>query len=93
MTTQTKAGHAGILRNTATGRFHPIFFRPAPKPSETGEKVCRHKSIGHHTDGLDTIEKARDFINSTNSEDSGLVWEWDGTDVPAMTWLFELKSE
>jgi len=55
----------GILKNTSTGRFHPISFRMAPRPSETVEDSldgCRHKSIGHHTEGFDTIEGAKEWI-------------------------------
>ena len=80
----------GILKNTATGRFHPISFRPAPAPSSSPEDSAeRYKSLGHHTDGFDTLEAAKGWIGQRDTmEDTGTVWEWDGTDIPAMVQRF-----
>ena len=81
---------AGILQNTATGRFHPIIFRPAPTPSESGltSGPMRHKSAGHHTDGFATLEEAIADIEGKGLENCGAVWEWDGDGVPAMVQWF-----
>ena len=49
---------AGVLRNTATGRFHPIVFYASPKPSEAGESIVRHRSKQHHTAGVATMNAA-----------------------------------
>lgn len=83
---------SGILINKKTGRFHPIIFRRAPLPSEgfaDEKQVQRHKSIGHHTDGFDTIEEAEKHLNdSTSAEDKGSRWEWDGETMPALVHWF-----
>jgi hypothetical protein len=80
----------GILKNAKTGRFHPILFRPAPLPSTSEEdKVIRYKSQGHHTEGFKTLEAACEWIRAKESlHDTGLVWNWNGEDVPAMTEYF-----
>lgn len=80
---------AGILINKKTRRFHPIVFRPAPRPSESFGEPCRHKSIGHHTEGFDTREEANAEIESQPSwNQTGCVWEWSGEDIPAFSWIF-----
>ena len=81
---------AGILRNTVTGRFHPILFRPGPAPSESAtDHAHRYKSRGHHTEGFDTHDEALAFVNSREDwKWSGREWEWDGDDVPAMVEWF-----
>lgn len=78
---------AGILTNTATGRFHPIVFRMAPLPGDSD--IPRYKSMGHHTDGFDSLEDAEKHI-ALQSEwtDTGRRWEWSGEDVPAMVEYF-----
>jgi hypothetical protein len=91
--------HACVLLNTATGRFHPILFRMAPLPG--GSNVPRWKSIGHHTDGFDTIEQAIAYIK--DNEDCRMfgiiyLWDgkdvpWDGKDVPAMVSFFPYSEE
>lgn len=78
--------HTAILKNEATGRFHSIAFREAPRPSDYGEAVVRHKSIGHHTEGFATVEEASAHI----AEQPYMValdalFSWDGADIPAMT--------
>lgn len=80
----------GVLHNTATGRYHPILFYAFPRPSEAGETLVRHRSMGHHTLGFETLEEAVAWISSRSDlRATGLVWEWDGTGTPAMTTLFE----
>lgn len=83
---------AGILTNTKTGRFHPIVFRRSPLPSEGArdETVAqRHKSIGHHTDGFDTIEEAEKHLaDHPEVEDKGARWAWDGECMPALVHWF-----
>jgi hypothetical protein len=86
----------GILTNTKTGRFHPIFFRLAPMPG--GAEIAgalRYKSAQHHTAGFDTLEEAEaDLVKASTSQvlegvqDSGRRWDWDGEGVPAMVEFF-----
>jgi len=80
----------GILKNMATNRFHPISFRLAPTPSSSGEDVGqRYKSLGHHTEGFDTLEAAKRWVSEKdNTKDIGMIWEWDGKDTPAMVQWF-----
>lgn len=49
-----------LLKNEASGRFHPIIFtyRPMPGPEKIGQKHFRFRSFGHHTAGFDTREEA-----------------------------------
>lgn len=81
---------AGIIVNTATGRFHPIVFRRAPLPSHYSEPgPQRHKSIGHHTEGFATKDDAIAHIEAHSDwRNTGMEWEWDGSDVPAIVWWF-----
>lgn len=78
--------HAAILHNTRTGRFHPMPFRASPRPSDDVEpgKPCRHRSIGHHTEGFPTEDAARVFIAQSGWTAFG-VHDWDGTGMPATT--------
>jgi hypothetical protein len=80
----------GILKNTATGRFHPIVFQYNPPPSgDLGEGVGRYKSRGHCTKGKDTLEEAISLIERQPTwEWTGFIWEWDGIEVPAMVQWF-----
>lgn len=87
---------AGILTNTKTGRFHPIFFWMPPMPcgAETGS-AFRYKSASHHTDGFATMEEARENIAkaaetdvAAGVQDSGRRWDWDGEGVPPMVEFF-----
>lgn len=50
-----------IVKNTATGRFHPFVWRPAPLPSDdhTPSLLPRYKSKMHHTAGFETFEQAQ----------------------------------
>ncbi len=79
----------GMLKNTATGRYHPIVFRPAPAPSGPMGRAERYRSKGHHTDGFPTREAAIEHVK-TNAEWRwvDLEWEWGGVGVPAMTEWF-----
>lgn len=86
----------GIVRNTATGRWHPMFYRDSPFPggfdSDLNRNVTRFKSGGHHTEGFATREKAEASIEDRRAKLAsggepcapGLIadWEWDGEDVP-----------
>jgi hypothetical protein len=87
----------GILRNKATGRFHPILFRPAPMPggADVESGALRHKSLAHHTDGLDTLEEAREWLAArADTTDSGAVWDWSGYGTPAMVeWFSSVVPE
>ena len=88
--------YAAILKNEATRRYHPILFRPSPRPSdEVGEgRVCRHRSSGHHTDGFDTVEEAQVMIwQSPDLVDAGLLLSWDGVKIPATTLDLPLLGE
>ena len=84
---------AGMLRNTDTGRYHPIYFHSAPKPSEAGDTgAVRHRSWGHDNVGYDTQEEAQAATASICKQGGyrmeDLVWDWNGKDSPHMTWLF-----
>lgn len=87
----------GMLKNTATGRWHPILFCPAPPPSGDVVGFRRHRSKGHHTVGFDTEAFAMSDISQHISEGrgwwSGMSWTWDGTEVPAMTGWFKVPEE
>lgn len=88
--------YAAILKNGATGRYHPILFRPSPRPSDDPEpgRVCRHRSSGHHTDGFDTVEEAQEMIwQSPNLTDADLLLDWDGRELPATTLDLPLLGE
>lgn len=88
---------AGVLKNTSTGKFHPVCFRIHPRPSETldaNQINCRYKSVGHHTNGFVTMEEADKFIaDQKDWQASGIVWEWNGTDIPAIIWQFPIQAE
>lgn len=84
----------GYLLNAITKRYHPIVFRVAPMPGDADASMSaqRFKSIGHHTDGFDTIELAQAHVAEPRElpwTDVGVVWEWDGTSTPAMVEFFE----
>ena len=80
----------GILSNQKTGRFHPISFEPYPAPG--GSDLPRYKSVGHHTDGFDTIEEAKAWVAE---HDSTILitqtYDWDGEKVPAIVDVFDLN--
>jgi len=84
----------GILRNTKTNRFHPIVFRPGPAPSSSPEDDSqRYKSRGHHTEGFDTLDEAKSCIAECEDWcDTGVEWEWDGEDIPAIVSWFSVSS-
>ncbi len=77
----------GMLVNTATNRFHPISFRPAPMPGPVTENsLPRYKSLGHHTDGFDTIEEANKWIDEQDAMCKiDYSFDWLGDDIPAVT--------
>jgi hypothetical protein len=80
--------HAAILSNAESGRFHPIYFRPAPRPSDDAVEgeTCRHRSLGHHTLGFETLEAAQGFIAEDESAwPTGIVLNWSGQGIPAVT--------
>jgi len=85
---------AGILTNTKTNRFHPIVFRPGSAPSSSPEDdIQRYKSRGHHTKGFDTLDEAKSCITECEGwYDTGLEWEWDGEDIPAIVSWFSVSS-
>jgi len=89
----------GILTNKATGRFHPIVFRWGPAPSGPLDGgVERYKSLGHHTDGFDTLEEAQATFKeggmlSEGYYDSGMQWMWGGDDIPAIVAWFGPYNE
>lgn len=80
--------HVVILHNTKTDTHHLMPFRPAPRPSDDlfPGGLCRHKSIGHHTDGFPTLQAAEDYI-AENREmfwPTGVLLSWTGEGVPNM---------
>jgi hypothetical protein len=86
-----------MLKNTATGRWHPILFRPAFTPSGGVTGMERYRSKGHHTTGFDTEPEAKAHIDEHIADNRGwwseTVWEWDGSGVPAMTEWFKLPAQ
>ena len=84
---------AVLLKNEATGRFHPMIYRRAPLPSADQYAVIqRYKSIGHHTDGFDSRDAALEHIRG--QKEHGWVWtghelSWTGQDVPASVTFFD----
>lgn len=81
----------GMLKNTATGRFHPISLRRSPhayEPEVGGP--ARYKSIGHHTAGFDTLSEAINHVVSNSAMRwENIAWEWDGNGIPAMVQTFD----
>ena len=79
-----------ILKNTATGKYHPMPFRFAPRPSdEAKDETCRYRSIGHHTDGFATLKDAKTFISEQKKlKETNLIFSWDGTESPHTTHNF-----
>ena len=69
----------GILVNLATGRFHPIVFRPAPLPggASLADGTERYRSKGHHTNGFDTEEEAVAWVRQhPELMLTACKWEW-----------------
>lgn len=82
---------AGVIFNKATGRWHPVVFRPAPMPggSDAGEAFQRYRSAGHHTAGFAAAGEADAYIAERPEwTATGASWEWDGTGIPALTAFF-----
>ena len=86
----------GMLKNIATGRFHPIIFRPGPAPSSRDEEdVQRYKSAGHHTGGFDNLEAAQAWVKEhVQWHLFDVVWEWDSEreSVPAIVHWFAMSD-
>lgn len=79
--------HAVIVHNTAAERYHPVLFRPAPRPSDRTEtdrstlgEVVRHHSLAHHTAGFPTRLDAEAWIGGEPARyrASGVVLDWNG---------------
>lgn len=88
-----------LLRNTATGRFHPILFRPSPMASGTDRDAgcLRHRSCLHHTEGFGTLEEARVDVAAecaaTGAADGGLLYDWSGHGIPSVSQWFPLPKK
>jgi hypothetical protein len=86
----------GILKSTKTEKFHPIVFRRAPMPGGADDNMYaqRYRSMGHHTEGFDTLEAAQAYIEEQSGwKDCGAVWAWDEEEVPTMTeWFSSSKG-
>lgn len=85
-----------ILANMDTNRFHHILFAPSPFPGNPAG-LMRHRSVGHHTNGFDTVEAALEDAGALAEKRSAVLvddygFEWDGKDVPAMTVFFEMDA-
>lgn len=77
-----------ILRNTATGTYHPILYRDSPLPGPVEEsKPRRLKSICHHTHGFSTPDEAKDNMAQFEGAilDTENLITWDGLSIPAST--------
>jgi len=90
MDLQNLLAPVGLLHNTSDAFWHPIIFRPAPRPSDTENDVLiRFRSSAHHTNGFAKKELALRFLGEhDNWKDTGLEWEWDGSGLPNMTYDF-----
>jgi hypothetical protein len=92
-----------MLHNTDTGRWHPMFFLPAPQPSAgPDDTATRYKSKMHHTAGFPTREEAEANARGKMAEQVGRhfghfgptrfclskAFPWDGEDIPAMVTFF-----
>lgn len=74
-----------ILVDIRNDRYHPMPYRPCPRPSEgvpAVGTVCRHKSIGHHTEGFATMEEAEKHIEEKEWWPAYVVEAWDGVESP-----------
>jgi hypothetical protein len=87
----------GILKNTATGKYHPIAFRQNPMPGladlEPGSSGHRYKSLGNDPIGYDTIEQARETVRDRQEHIimTDRVWDWDPSveEIPARVEFFK----
>jgi hypothetical protein len=80
----------GYLHNKVRGTFHPIVFRPSPRPSDGEDTTCRFRSAGHHTEGFATFELAKDLVSKNPKwKECGIVWSWDGVSSPHMSQDFD----
>ncbi len=91
----TKPAMYGLLLfNTQKKTWHPILFRPAPRPSDADASkgaVVRHKSVGHHSEGFANKADAEKWITEEPAlKYDKTVLEWDGTHTPAMMLDFEV---
>lgn len=83
-----------IVHNTKTDRYHPMPFQYYPFPGGPGhrdlESSYRFKSIGHHTEGFATLEKAIAHVKSKPELvlDGGML-EWTGDETPAAVLFFD----
>ncbi len=90
-----------MLHNTKLNRWHPITFQEAPLPGPPStDKLIRHKSLGHHTEGFSTRDEAVIFAKEHAvrikevSVDGGAQTcldediPWNGEDVPAISTFF-----
>jgi len=56
-----------IVKDMSTGRFHVMYWREAPLPSQGGEPIeklefLRFKSGGHHTEGAEDWQGAMEHL-------------------------------
>ncbi len=70
-----------ILLGEKSGRYHPVVFRWSPSPVHTN----RYKSVGHHTEGFETLDEAKKFcVDDEGRAEPVAVYNWNETDIPAM---------
>lgn len=51
-----------IQHAESTGRFHPVAYRDTPLPGPGPDPARRFKSYGHHTEGYETEQAARERV-------------------------------
>jgi hypothetical protein len=88
---------AGLAMSDATGRWHPVFFRPAPMPggADGGREFCRYRSVAHHAEGFATEAEAQAYVDgraALGARDSGGRWAWAGDGAPLITHFFRTAS-
>lgn len=83
-----------MLHNEATDRYHPICFRPVPRPSDDygPGRFCRHRSAGHHEQGFDSLDAAKEWLNQYPDQfhQIDVLLKWDGAVEPATTLDLEM---
>jgi hypothetical protein len=68
----------GYLHNINTNRYHPVSFMLSPLPGGLASNI-RWKTIGHSTEGFDTLDLARESVHKeARFLEIPAVWDWDG---------------
>lgn len=80
---------AGMIRDSHTGRFHPVILKESPLPGPpSDDKPVRFKSHGHHTTGFESRDDAiASIVNEMAQQLPGLRYLTDlGDSDKDMKW-------